>query len=252
MPTDAELFDGLGPEQTKLAKYIRSVLGYPVWSVELCNDQYLAIIDGAELWLMVHFGQVAYRDFRIDSAQREYAVPDDVGDVVEIIFPGSPGTSAEISFGATSYGALREVPYSMWTMQRGGGLLSGVTMQRIYHEMMGRTLGSEPSWSWDPTSRKFTIAVPDGYSGPAKYGYVLNRIRHEVLSPDRKMLLRDYAQAQAKIMLGNIRGKYADLPSAGGRVTLNGTDLFAQGQDELAAVEEKVKALALAMPFTSG
>ena len=249
---DDVLFRGMDDGEVKLAKYVRAQLGYPVMSVELCNDNYAAIIEDSVLWFQAHMGQVTFREFYVTHAQREYSVPDDVADVVEVILSERSDSDQEIAWDITSYGSLREIPYALWNVQQGGGLMSGITLQRIYYEMLSRVMSTDPAWEWDRVARKIRLKVPPDFSGPALYGYNLNKVRWDVMSPDQKMLIRMYATGKARMMLGMIRGKYADYPAAGGRVSLNGDALIAQAIDDIQAAEEKMRNMAVPLPFLTG
>ena len=53
--------------------------------------------------------------------------------------------------------------------------------------------------------------------------------------------IRDYALAQCKMMLGEARSKFGQLPGAQGGVTLNGADLKAEAQSSMERLEEEIR-----------
>jgi len=56
-----------------------------------------------------------------------------------------------------------------------------------------------------------------------------------------KQWIREYAAALAMEMLGNVRGKYTQVPVPGAEVTLNGSDLVARAQTIMQALREKLR-----------
>jgi len=56
--------------------------------------------------------------------------------------------------------------------------------------------------------------------------------------------IRDYATAQAKMILGQARSKFAQLAGPQGGVTLNGNDLISQAQAEMEKLEDDLKTYA--------
>ena len=55
---------------------------------------------------------------------------------------------------------------------------------------------------------------------------------YSYINPAGKQWIFKYTLALAKEVLGNIRSKYNTIPIPGAEITLNGTDLVAQGQTE--------------------
>lgn len=49
-----------------------------------------------------------------------------------------------------------------------------------------------------------------------------------------------YALAHCKVMLGEIRAKYGDIPSPMGPITINGTDLKNEGREDIVSLEEQL------------
>jgi len=72
------------------------------------------------------------------------------------------------------------------------------------------------------------------------------------LRPYEYRLLRKYALAESMTILGNIRTKYSDGPSATGSITLNGQDLLANADMIRDTVREQILALRPPANFFTG
>ena len=59
--------------------------------------------------------------------------------------------------------------------------------------------------------------------------------------PYAKSWIREYALAQCKMMLGEARSKFGQLPGAQGGVTLNGADLKAEAQVSMDRLEDEIQ-----------
>ena len=70
---------------------------------------------------------------------------------------------------------------------------------------------------------------------------------YEYISPVGKQWIYKYALGLAKELLGLIRNKYGTVPIPGGEVTLNGTDLIAQGREDKTTLLTELKELLQAM-----
>ena len=74
----------------------------------------------------------------------------------------------------------------------------------------------------DAVANKITSVADAPYSNP-----IFSRIN----SVGREWI-QEYALALVKQVLGNIRGKYTQLPIPGAEITLNGSELITQGTQE--------------------
>jgi len=54
------------------------------------------------------------------------------------------------------------------------------------------------------------------------------------------MWIERWALGEAKIMLSQVRGKYANLPGAGGGVALNAGDLSASAAEDFARCDQEI------------
>jgi hypothetical protein len=239
----------LSPEQAAVADYIRKYLGDPVLCVELGDENIEAAIGDAEMWILVHMAPVHQQSFQMVSGQSEYQVLPDVDTVVDVAFPKAALDDLCDQSSEDFYGP---VP---WAMGSGHGLnhypQSGITQVQQMAESATRVFSSDPTWIWNRPTRRL-ILRPANTSGAAIYWYTTKSLSYTDLTVQHDWLLRRYAAAAAKMILGNIRSKYDDYPAAGGRVSMNGSELVAQAQEELIMLDEKIKALAVPMPFLTG
>lgn len=74
-----------------------------------------------------------------------------------------------------------------------------------------------------------------------------NLMTYEYISPIGKQWIYKYALGLAKELLGLIRNKYSTVPIPGAEVTLNGSDLIAQGREDKANLLTELKELLQAM-----
>jgi hypothetical protein len=74
-----------------------------------------------------------------------------------------------------------------------------------------------------------------------------NLMNYEYISPIGKQWIYKYALGLTKELLGLIRNKYSSVPIPGAEVTLNGTDLIAQGREDKANLLTELKELLQAM-----
>jgi hypothetical protein len=238
------------PEQQKVIDYITAYLGGSVICVELGEDNIAAALSDAETWMLVHMAPVYEQAFNMVSGQSEYQVNPDVDTVVDVAFPKTAHNdiynSADIEF----YGPI---PANIWSGGSGSRHLpqSGWYQLQQMAESSTRVLSNDPTWIWNRATRRL-ILRPATTSGKAIYWYTTKSLDYQMLSIQQDWLLRRYAAAQSKMILGNIRSKYSEYPSASGTVQLNGSDLVSQAQEEIMTLEEKIKMLAVPMAFITG
>lgn len=240
----------LSPAQQALADHIRGSLGDPVLCVELGDSNIEIAISDAEMWLLVHLAPIHEQGFDMVSGQSEYSVNPDVDTITDVAFPQSAhddiwDQSAEDFFGP--------VPWSMWGYGAGWRNLpqSGLYQLAQAAESATRVLSNDPTWVWNRPTKKL-ILRPANTSGKAIYWYTTKSFDYTELTIQQEWLLRRFAVATAKMILGNIRSKYDDYPAAGGRVSMNGADLVAQAQDEFITLDEKIKMIAVPAAFLTG
>lgn len=73
--------------------------------------------------------------------------------------------------------------------------------------------------------------------GLAPYG----NVTFSQINQPGKQWIREYAAALAMEMLGNVRGKYSQVPVPGSEVTLNGSDLVSRAQTIMVALRERLR-----------
>ncbi len=235
IPTWAKLgcgTDGSVDERRELMDSIRAQLGHPVVKVELTQFQLdTAVTAGLES--LRKRSSVAYRRafFFLDimPGQQRYHMTDRaIGfDCIVNISAAYRFTSAFLS-SAHGSGVFGQVVlqhlYNMGTFD-----LSSFHLVAQYVEQMEHLFATRLTYHWDEPTRNL-----DFYNVFVRPERVLldtttERTEQELLK-DRwcKTWIEKYALAEARLMLSEIRGKYASLPGAGGGVALNASELIAR------------------------
>lgn len=212
-------------------KELKGRLGAPVVEVELDNDQLDRCVKLGEEWFLAQVGQLSSSDVELVSNKVEYDVPDDCEYVVEVIFerhrssvyhayditdveiapPGYPGMGAASGMGA-----------------RNG--YSDLAQLLQYREQGRRVLGVDRDWEYDSAERKLRLFPDTIRSQKMKYWYLLNEVHWPTLQVKYQRLVKEYALACAYETLGQIRAKFAQIPSAEGGTSLNGDQLLGRSE----------------------
>jgi hypothetical protein len=242
--------DGTPDERRELMDSIRQQLGYPVVDVELTKYQMDTAVTAA-LESLRKRSSAAYNRtfFFIDIPVGEQAVfltDKTVGfNKVVNVMGAYRVTSSFLStaFGSGVYGqiALQHL-YTMGTFD----LLSYFLVSQ-YIEELEQLFATRLVFNWSEHTRLLafhqTFGSSDAINGlpggiPAERILLdasIERTEQELLT-DRwtKSWIEKYASAQARLMLSEIRGKYASLPGAGGGVALNAAELIARADIDMA------------------
>jgi hypothetical protein len=240
-------------EQSRQAvlDYVKRQLGYPVLCVELDDGHFGDAVDDAEIWVAAHMGTVRQHRFQVAGGlPGEYDVPDDCEYVVDVALPEATNR-IDLMLNPSAFADTNELPYAYYSSTIGGGFNSGLYQFLQYNEMTRRTLSADEDFTWDPQNRK-VILRPTSNSGTAIMWYLTRVCDYNALSIQQYLLVRRMARAQAMYTLGNIRAKYSSVPSAGGQVTLNGSELISNAQLEFGEITEQMRQLTPPPPFFTG
>jgi hypothetical protein len=169
----------------------------------------------------------------------EYTLPNEVIEVRET-FRRALGSDNQSGVDIDPF----ELAYTnLYFLQAGriGGLTTWEAFSQ-YQETVGRLFGNKINFTWDTVTKKLTIVRRPRHSETLLLQVYMRRTDETLLDdPYAKPWLRDYALAQCKMMLGEARSKFAQLPGAQGGVSLNGADLKAEAQTTLDRLEDEIQ-----------
>jgi len=126
----------------------------------------------------------------------------------------------------------------------GAGQLATYDFAMQYQSLVGRMFGRDVQFTWDSSSKRITFHRKFG--AVEQIGlHVFNARPEEVLLNDvyAKPWLRSMAIANAKMLLGQARSKFASLAGPQGGITLNGDALKSEAQAEMDKLEDELKNL---------
>jgi len=211
--------------------------------VELDREHYDVAIDKAmSIYRQLSSNSVEESIIFIETidGQQDYLLPDEVMEVRRIYRRGI-GTN---SGGGTNFDPFDVAFNNMYMLQAGqiGGLAVFDAFAQ-YKETIGRVFGSEYNFIWNRNTKTLKILRNIRHEEDIAVG-VYNFVPESILLKDymASPWLSAYALAQAKMILGEARSKYASgLPGAGGAITLNGETLKTEGQTEIEGLRERIR-----------
>lgn len=162
-----------------------------------------------------------------------YTLPDNVIEVRKIyrrgngVVAGSGSTVDPFSLSYSNTYLLSAVRGST-----GGGLLT-YDLYHQFDETVGRLFGRDIIFNWSPVTHE--IKMHRELQGPEDVMlHVYHKKPDEILLSDYQAepWLRDWALAEAKIMLGRVRGKMSSIIGPQGGTTLDGEQLKQEGEQD--------------------
>lgn len=236
--------DGSEDERRELIDSIRHQLGYPTVEVELTKQQFNYCVDAAIESLRKRSGMAYKKGFYfldIDPDQQQFKLTDKrigFNKIVEVVKLHRV-TSAFLNNaeGQGVYGQLAlQHLYQMGTFD-----LISYHLVSQYVETMEHLFASQITFSWNEDDRTLSIYKHFRRRERVLMEVVVERTEQQMIK-DRylKGWIEKYATMQARLILSEIRGKYASLPGAGGGVALNAGELSARADSELMNLYEQL------------
>lgn len=246
---------------SQFRKWVRRKLGEDgscTVRVELTDGQIDQALDDAKDWWNAYLGLFRESEASIAAEQTEIdlsAVTPRVDDVMQVFFPADIEL---VDFRGLYPGFLdvNGIPYDM-TGIGSGGMVYGAnspqgTIVQVLQSMdtAKRILSAEPSWEFyrddvdeNNPIRTLRLMPSAAYGGKIIYLYRVDPrdIKLHMYKQRDLWLIREWALAECKYMLGRIRGKYTSgLPAAGGDRTLDGELLLSEAREDKERLEQKI------------
>lgn len=229
----------------ELRIWILKRLGAPIIEVELDEQLLDTCIDDARHWFAAKKGVIRVWEFYAQPNQSEYQLPDDVNTVTEVAFTES-ALDLSLSMAPGFFLPDQQIPYHALAAPNSGGLYSSYVQSLQYIEMGKRILGIELDWSQD--GRILRLHPLPKTNGKVIVHYTSRRFTVEQLQERDHEILKRYALALAKGILGLIRSK-RDALGAQGTVKLDGPELREASEKEIEALNEEIALSAGPMGF---
>lgn len=231
--TSADSPDTLPTEYNadQLKDWVKRKLGFPVWSVEITNQQILDAIKDAVDKYSQYRPKLRYRPLKMFSHKHEYFRGEDLGQgVVDVQFLEPNPVPTEIF-----YGNLIDPAPIFRT-----GVDEYDTFLRWRKTWM-RVTSVRPDWFYDDVDRVLFIHNPlERYDASVWWlmGYAMDTIPK--LDPTGKIWVRDYALAKAKETYGAVLEKYSGaIPGPVKDLQLDQTK-SQDGENSVARLEERL------------
>lgn len=230
--------------RNSLVDTVKQMLGYPQVAVELTDSQINRTITNALKVLRQKSSDVAYTrayvPFEAHPGRQVYylndpaAGTDKIVDVLSIIRSNWMNISGLDMY--TQQLFMNNFIAPVFNGSSGGDLL-GLWEWYNFSDDVTKLLAEEISFTFDETSRVLKTFKRHYRQHLLILEAIIER-PEQALITDRftGLWIQDYAVAECKGILGQVRSKYSTLPGANGGLALNGNELIAQSTAELEAL----------------
>ena len=232
-------------QRQPIVDYINTLLGGNMVDVELDAKDYNTAIDRALLKYRQRSAnsvEESWAFLTLEQDVNEYTLSNEVMEVRDV-FRRSIGSRT----GGGDTGSLFEpfnLAYSntyLLSSSNMGGLATYFAFAS-YQKLVGKMFGSYIQFSWNPTTKKLTIAQrPRGEETVLIWCYNYRPEFVLFADPYAGVWLRDYATAQCKVILGEAREKFQTIASPQGGTQLNGAAMKAEGLAAMKELEDAIK-----------
>lgn len=232
--------------------YIRLRLGDGMVDVELDPEHYKSALDTAINTYRqrgANSTEEGYAFLEIQPEQIEYPMPDEFV-TIKNIYRRGVGTQ---NVGSTYFDPFQAAYVNTYLINSGrlGGLLTYELFAQ-YQELSMRMFGGYIVYHFDSSTRK--LVIPRKFQAKETVALHVHRYKPDtVLLSDIYIApwLKNYALAEAKMMLGQAREKFASIAGPQGGTQLNGASLKSEAQAEKEKLIEELKNLVdNSMPLT--
>ncbi len=229
----------------KLKEDIKLSLGAGSVRIEITDSQLEYCVDQAVAnYRQMSSGSVeeAWLHLTLEKDQSVYKLPEEVQQIRQIFRRGhgqlGPTAGANLDPFSLAY-----ANNYMLSAVRGteGGLLT-YDLQHQFQETIGRMFGRDINFNFNRVTKELTLHRD--VRGPEN---VMLWAFH--LKPEEQLLadyliypwVRDWAKAEAKIILGRVRGKISAIPGPNGPINLNGDALVEEGKHDMEDLRVQIK-----------
>lgn len=219
--------------------------------VELDDRQLDQALENAKDWFNAYVGLYREEVLSLGSSQIEYdllAVTPRIDNIVKVWFP-SYTFSLDYSVIYPGFLDVQGIPYGDDFLSGVGYPQTTIVQSLQTQESLARVLSADMDWEFvsdktqTPEICMLRVMPEPKQAGTAVYLYRVDPrdIKLQYYKQRDLHLIREYALAKAKYMLGRIRGKYTSgLPAAGGDRTLDGESLISESREDIMRLEERI------------
>jgi len=219
-----------------IGQWILRRLGAPFLKVELTQDHLDDALEDAKRWFAAKKGVTKLHQTPLSANVVEYVLPNDVDTVTDIMFTANP---LDMSLVFSPFILIDDkVPYDVFAAPTSMGLYSSFTQTLQYIEMGKRILGAEQNWRQE--GRKLYISPRPSNATNLLVEYKANSVTVEHLNERDHDLVKRFALARAKAVVGRVRSKYDSFPTAQGTAGLDGPTLLDESRMEMEKLEEEI------------
>ena len=239
-------------ERNRITEEIQIKLGAPMMDVELADQHYKLAIDLALRKYRQRSGNAVIDDYfhlelKLDKSEYDLSMGSEDADIqrnilaIQDIHLRSTGNAGS---GVGSELEPFQAQYTNTFLQQSGraGGLGVYDAIAQHYELIGRIFGSEYQYTWNRVRKSLRIHRRPKADIDVIVECYVEKDEFELFGDTYALpWIESYALAQAKIMLGDIRSKYANYAGPSGGAQLNGDALKADGTAELQQLEDDVK-----------
>ena len=221
-----------------IQSYVLAQLGHPVVRVELTPFQLKTCIDEATTKMSYHapLWTKQFATFDASAGKNVYELPQYILDNLEYVVYKKSLLSVQHQAGTLEHDFF--IKYFQDNFLFGEFAVGDFYLLQQNLEMIRKVLGQDGSW--DVINGKFLQIYPSPVLTPDPVILEYRAIDSNTIHPAYRNWIQRFALACAKSVLGQIRGKYANLPSPGGGASLNGQQLIEEATREKDALIEEL------------
>lgn len=236
--------DNSASPRTTLMNQIRILLGDSMIRVGIQPENLeLAIDIAVSIYRQRSSNSVdeRYAFLELQPRQSDYYL-DGVKEVVKILRQGvgGVGSGAGVSFDPFGAAFINQTSTGLGNPTTGG--LLTYHLYSSFVSTVGRLFGSEIAFTYNSQTHQLNIArSPRGVETVLLHVFV-DKTEDEIITGDYSgPWIRDYATARAKMMVGEARAKFGNIPGPQGGSTMNGAEMKAEAQAEMERLINELK-----------
>jgi len=234
-------------ERQKVYDYVRTMLADGMIDVELDPIHYETALEktiNRFRQRSSHAVEESYMFLELEKDKNDYRLPDEII-AVQSVFRRTLGSRSGGGTGSNfePFNLAYTNTYLLNSSMLGG--IATYDMFAQYQEMVGRFFGSYIEFQWIQQSHVLRIL-----QRPFTEGETI-MLRCHNFRPDYNLIddlyakqwIRDYTLAICKGILGEARGKFAQIAGPSGGTQLNGADLKSASKEEITALDKELETL---------